>query len=71
MPKYQIGDEVWVIVWNKAEKAKVVGIFVDIEKTPSRLSYHVGTVSSKKTKVEGPYLESDLFPTKEKLLASL
>ena len=72
--KYNIGDEVWVILKNKAQKIRITGIS----------TYAAGTVMDgyycvMEAKCDVRYYfadgeccyESDCFPTKEELIKSL
>lgn len=64
-PKYQIGDEVWVIRHGKAVKGEVTRVLMMCGEKTNFFRYATSPIG---------YLihnESDLFPTKEELLASL
>lgn len=65
--KYNIGDEVWFILGNKARQGKILGItFTKVEYTLISYYYNIQVGPS-----HGFFIESDLYPTKEELLKSL
>lgn len=65
--KYNIGDEVWFILGNKARQGKILGItFNKLGNSLICYYYNVSVGVS-----HGSFNESDLFPTKEELLKSL
>lgn len=65
--KYNIGDEVWYIIGEKAKQGKVLGI--TITETSEKITGYYYVVSN------GPshcsFIEQSLYPTKEELLNSL
>lgn len=64
---YNIGDEVWFILGNKARQGKILGItFNKLEHSLIDYYYNVQVGVS-----HGSFNEPDLFPTKEELLKSL
>ena len=65
--KYNIGDEVWFILGNKARQGKILGItFEKMGHSIIGYYYNVQVGVS-----HGSFNEPDLFPTKEELLKSL
>ena len=65
--KFDIGQEVWFILGNKARQGIILGItFNKVGHTLIGYHYNVQVGVS-----HGSFNESDLFPTKEELLKSL
>lgn len=68
--KYNTGDEVWFMHDNKAKKGIIIKIDVSIvrdmnsQNVVKRVYYDLYNFSN-------PYIETNLFPTKEELLNSL
>ena len=68
-PKYQIYDKVWMLVYSKVKQQEIRGIF-DVKKQ----GYEKGGIKYSfldEPKDHSWIIESDLFPTKEDLIASL
>ena len=65
--KYNIGDEVWFILGNKARKGIILGIIFN-KVGHSLIGYHYSVQIGMS---HGSFNEPDLFPTKEELLKSL
>ena len=66
--KYDIGDEVWFMWFNKPIKGNIVKIDIDIAKTGDWYIEHY------KVEVDSSWychIGQSLFPTKEELLKSL
>lgn len=66
--KYNIGDEVWLMVRGECYQLKVVGIRTTTLKCYKSIEYFV---SEDGEELSFTFEESDLFPTKEELLKSL
>lgn len=68
--KFNIDQEVWFIMKNKPQVAKVKAIGYYLENLPSEIKYWIdkNPCGSQYTTC---FYESDLFPSKESLLKSL
>ena len=66
--KYNIGDEVWIMVRGECYQLKVVGIRTNSLKYYKSIEYFV---SEDGDELSFTFGESELFPTKEELLKSL
>lgn len=68
--KYNIGDEVWFMHDNKVKTAIIItiGVFVEIDMNSQYVS---NSIQYGLYNFNHPYIENQLFPTKEELLKSL
>ena len=68
--KYNIGDKVWFIDDNKVKSATIITIGVFVERDMNS-QYVSNSVQYNLYDFPYPYIENQLFPTKEELLKSL
>ena len=66
--KYNIGDEVWFMEYNKPNKGSVVKIDIDIARAGD---WYIEHYKIKSDKAQICKVGQSLFPTKEELLKSL
>ena len=66
--KYNIGDEVWIMIYGECYQLIVVGIRTTTSKGYKSIDYFV---SEDGDELSFTFGESELFPTKEELLKSL
>lgn len=66
--KYDIGDEVWIMILGECYQLRVVGISTTTLKGYKSTNYYV---SEDGEDLSFTFEESVLFPTKEELLKSL
>ena len=66
--KYDIGDEVWIMIRGECYQLRVAGIRTTTLKGYKSLEYFV---SEEGEELSFTFEESELFPTKEELLKSL
>lgn len=62
-PKYQIGDEVWVVSWDKVMQRKILAVLYNPHTKCYLYSFAVNNTSLKP--------EAHIFPTKQSLIDSL
>ena len=65
--KYNIGDEVFLLIRNKVERYPIVDIRIDVNYKRTNTGYRLQTQAGHTEY----YSEDELFPTKEELLKSL
>lgn len=66
--KYDIGDEVWIMIYGECYQLRVVGIRITKLKNHKAIEYFV---SEDGDELSFTFDESEFFPTKEELLKSL